>query len=350
MKAAVLRSPGVLEVVDIPEPSPRPGEALLQVRACGICGSDLRYLAGDNPWARHTLGEHRPNPPNMVLGHEVAGIVAEAAGERRCSVLAFRTCGRCRLCRTDRENLCPHTEHLGHGAGWEGYEYNPGGMAERMAVWGDKLYELPCHVSFEDATLLDGLGVAVHAVRRSGLRAGDAALVLGGGPIGLLILQVCRAFGARQTILVDVYRKPLEVGEQVGADVVLHAGEDDVVEAALARTERNGAEAVFDTTGSAATQRRALGVVAKGGTLVLLGGAAAGLELDDAFLSGERTVTSSSNNRYADYQTGLDLLTSGQVIVGPLVTHVFPLRDARHAFDVAAHKQQHGALKVVITP
>lgn len=350
MKAAVLQSPGVLAVRDIPEPVAREGETILDVRACGICGSDLRYFAGDNPWARHTLGEQRPNPPNMVLGHEVAGIVTGPEGEVRCGVLAFSACGWCRLCRTGRENLCPHTEHLGHGAGWEGYEYNPGGMAERTPVWSDKLYELPCHVSFQEATFLDGLGVAVHAVRRSRLRPGDAAVVLGGGPIGLTILQVCRAFGARATILADVCRKPLSVGEQLGADVLVDTTRDDLGEVVTDQTDGRGAEAIFDTTGAGPVQRAALGALSKGGTLVLLGGAADGLALDDTFLSGERSVTSSSNNRYADYQTGLDLLASGHVTVGPIITHTFPLRDIEHAFDVAAHKEAHDALKIVIVP
>jgi len=292
----------------------------------------------------------RPNPPNMVLGHEVAGVVPGPGGDRRCGVLAFRTCGRCRLCRTGRENLCPHTEHLGHGAGWEGYEYNPGGMAERLPVWTDNLYDLPGHISYEEATLLDGLGVAVHAVRRSGLRAGDAALVLGGGPIGLLILQVCKAFGARQVALADVYAQPLTVGEQLGADLLLNTHEDDWRALTLSCTDGQGAEAVFETTGSTEVQAQALGVVAKGGTLVLLAGAARGLTLDDSFLAGERSLTTSSNNHYADYQTGLDLLSSGQVIAGPIVTHVFPLREVKHAFDVASHKEQHHALKVVLVP
>ena len=170
MKAAVLVEPRCLRVQEIPEPVVGPGEALVQIAACGVCGSDLRYFEGENPWAKHTLGYEKPNPPNMVLGHEVAGTV----DGRRVALLSFRGCGMCEQCRRGRVQLCAHTAHLGHGAGWEGLDFNPGGMAERCAIWAEHAIPIPDHISFAEATFLDGLGVAVHAARRASIFPGDA--------------------------------------------------------------------------------------------------------------------------------------------------------------------------------
>ncbi len=350
MKAAILQEPERLVVQQIPDPVPAAGEIVMRVRACGVCGSDIRYFHGDNPWSQHTLGYRKPNPPNMILGHEVAGEAQLGDRTIRCSALAFKVCEKCRLCRTGRHNLCPNTGHLGHGAGWESYQYNPGGMAELMPVWEDKVYELPDHVSFEEATFLDGLGVAVHAVHRSGLRPGDAALVMGGGPIGLSIQQVCRALGARCTIVADVYEKPLEVGERLGADRVVDARAENVAEAVREATNGWGAEAVFETTGLRTAQQSALDALAKGGTAVFLAGAAGGLDLGESFFSGERSITTSSNNYYRDYQTGLDLLATGRIEVAPMITHRFGLDDIARAFETVSHKAEEQALKVVILP
>ena len=215
MKAVVLRGPGHLEVADIPEPKLSPGHVMVRVRACGICGSDLRYLNGENPWAQHTLGLATPNPPNMILGHELAGdvvAVGDAGMEKRLgervAILAYRGCGRCFHCQRGEPNLCPDTEHIGHGAGWRELEYNPGGMAEFCPVWGENAYPLPEQLSYEEGTLLDGVGVAVHATARAQLIRGDYLVVLGCGPIGLLSLEVALCAGA-WVIAAEVTTAPL---------------------------------------------------------------------------------------------------------------------------------------------
>lgn len=351
MLAVVLRGQGLLSVERVPLPVPAPGEVLCEVHACGICGSDLRYLAGENPWALHTLGYAKPNPPAMILGHEVAGVV-ELNGRRvRAGLLAFRPCGECAECRRGTPQLCPHTAHLGHGAGWEGRELNPGGMAEFMPVWRDSVHELPEHVGFEHATFLDGLGVAVHAVDRADLRRGDRVVVLGAGPIGLSIMQVALARGAQAAAVTDVYDAALECARELGAEVTFDGRELDAE--GLAREIRawsagRGVEVIFDSTGDLALQQEALSSLAPGGTLMLMAGAAAGLRLDAGRLAGERRVTTSSNNLPADFGRGLALLAEGAVRVEPMITHRFALSDAVRAFEVAANKHETGAIKVII--
>jgi L-iditol 2-dehydrogenase len=349
MRAAVLHGPQDLTVESVSVPVPLPGQQLIEVGACGICGSDLRYLAGENPWAKHTLGYDKPNPPDMVLGHEVAGW-AQVDGER-CPVvcLAFRGCGRCADCRRGDEQLCGQTAHLGHGAGWEGQ--NPGGMAEWVPVWSEHLYRLPPHVTMDQATFVDGLGVAVHAVRRAAVFPGGPVVVLGGGPIGLMIAQTARALGAGEAVVADVYETPLECARELGlgAGYDLSQGDEGAF-VAETRERLGGVRAVFDTTGELSAQRLGLQLLGSGATLMLLAGVAEGLEVTTALLAGERTVTTCSNHRYADFGIALELLSAGRVLVEPMITHRFPLEEAPLAFSVAANKAQTGALKVVLNP
>ncbi|MBD3293674.1 MAG: alcohol dehydrogenase catalytic domain-containing protein [Armatimonadia bacterium] len=352
MLAAVLEAPRQLTVRSIPVPEPAPGEAICEVAACGICGSDLRYLEGENPWAKHTLGYEKPNPPDMILGHEVAGFV-EVGGERvRAGVLAFRTCGECPECLRGESQLCTHTEHLGHGAGWEDREFNPGGMAEYMPVWRENLHELPESVSFDEATFLDGLGVAIHAVRRGGVRSGDRVAVLGAGPIGMLIAQAARVWGAEEVVTTDVYDAALECALELGVDAAVDGRGVRAEEVAdeLAGAAGGALNVIFDSTGDLGVQQAALSRLAAGGMLMLMAGSADGLRLDPASLAGERTVTTSSNNLPEDFARGLELLASGEIVVQPMVTHSFPLSEAVDAFDVAANKHQTGAIKVIIHP
>lgn len=349
MRAVVLHAPNDLAVEDVPIPDLMPDEVLLEVAACGICGSDLRYLMGENPWAKHTLGHQEPNPPDMILGHELAGVVEVDDRRRRVGVLSFRTCGACLYCRTGRSNLCPNTQHLGHGAGWVGS--NPGGMAEFCPVWHNHLFDLPNHVSFEEATFLDGLGVAVHAVRSAGLFPGCGVLVLGGGPIGLSIGQVAAAMGAGRVALTDVYDTPLDAAAALGMGPSLNVAGADAQDAASALLDAgvdDGYMAVFDTTGQLEAQYLGLSVLQRGGTFVAMAGVVDGLQLSESSLAGERRLVTSSNNFVEDFEIGLRLLVSGAVKVAPIVTHSYPLEQAAAAFDTALHKQETGALKVVL--
>ena len=209
MKAVVLRSPRNLELAEVPVPRlSGEDQVLIKVEACGICGSDLRYWAGENPWALHTLGRHVDNPSNIILGHEFAGIVAEVNAARyehllgkRVGVQAYRVCGACELCRSGHPNLCQQTIHIGHAQGWGQMDFYPGAYAEYCLGWADLLYPIPDGVSFPEAAMSDIFNVAVHAAGRASLRQGCDVLCIGGGPIGLSVAQVAKARGARRVFI-----------------------------------------------------------------------------------------------------------------------------------------------------
>jgi (R,R)-butanediol dehydrogenase/meso-butanediol dehydrogenase/diacetyl reductase len=211
MKAVVLTKVKTLQLLDIPEPKLfKKNHVLIKVRACGICGSDLRYWAGENPWSLHTLGKHINNPPNIVLGHEFAGEVIKVNSSKyesllgkRVGVQSYRVCGECQFCRTERENLCRNMIHIGHAQGWGKMEYYPGAYGEYCIGWADLLHPIPEYITFAEAALGDILCVAFHVNNRAKIYPGAAILCIGGGPVGLGIAQVARAFGAGKIILSD---------------------------------------------------------------------------------------------------------------------------------------------------
>lgn len=353
IKAVVLRAPRELAVEDVPVPEPGYGQVLLKVTDCGICGSDVRYFHGENPWALHTLGEELPNPENMILGHEVAGVidsvgpgVSPDAISKRVGVLCFCVDGTCYWCRRGEEQLCPNTMHLGHAAGWGESKYYYGGMAEYVPVWADHCYELPNTVSNEAASLLDPMGVAVHGVLRANIRPGEAVLTVGAGPIGMFCVQAATAFGAGYVACSDLDPRILEMAVSLGADVGVDASADDPGEVMAGVTRGRGADVIFDSAGLPLSN--SLGMLARGGRLMLFVVHRKAEAITTLDLSSERTVTSVANFAYPDFQMCIDLLATGRVKAEPLITHRFPLEDALEAFRVADHKAETGAIKVLL--
>ncbi|HBP37247.1 MAG TPA: hypothetical protein DD640_00585 [Clostridiales bacterium] len=357
MKAVVLVSPRHLAVQEVPKFELNPDQVMIRVESCGICGSDLRYFAGENPWALHTLGINAPNESNMILGHEFAGTVAEVGSPafrdqlgKRVAVIPYNTCGKCEFCRSGRYNLCRSTLHIGHGAGWGKMDYYPGGMAEYCPVWQTHLCELPDAISSDDAAIIDPLSVAIHAISLVGIKPLDQILVLGSGPVGLCIAQAVRAYGADQVYCTDITGISLEIARQVGVDAALDARDEGLYENIMALTRGKGVNVVFDTVGSAVSQKLALSLLAVSGSLVNLVANETAVDFRLMDLSGERRIICSANSKYDDYLLGIRLMAKGLVKAGPLITHRFPIESTPQAFELLLNKEASGALKVVIHP
>ncbi|MEM2740156.1 MAG: alcohol dehydrogenase catalytic domain-containing protein [Candidatus Bathyarchaeia archaeon] len=357
MKAAILEAPFTIKLKSIPTPKPKIDEVLIKVAACGICGSDVRYFMGENPWSMHTLGIEEPIPPNTILGHEVSGFIVDVGSldfedmiGSRVGVIAFKSCGRCYYCLKSLHNICGDMLHIGHDGRWKDRDYIPGGYAEYMPLWWDKAHPIPDNISFEEATQLDGLAVAVHAVGRAGVKSGDTVAVVGVGPIGLMILQVARAMGACKIVALDVRGKPLEIAENLGADSAVDVSKIGIDDSLIRETEGIGANAIFDTVCSESTVTHCLRSLARGGRLILVALNRLDIKLNLLDLSGERIITSSSNNLYHEYTAAVNLLSSGRVQVKPFITHIFKLDEIEEAFHVAIHKEEYEAIKVVLKP
>lgn len=357
MKAAVLRGPKDLVVEDIRRFDLKPDEVMVQVEACGICGSDLRYFEGENPWSLHTTGAAGSNPPNIVLGHEFVGRVIETGGPmgealvgKRVAVLPYRICETCDNCRRGMHNLCANMIHYGHGAGWGEMDYYPGGMAQCCPVWAEKCYVLPDHVPSHEAALADGLGVAVHAVRTAGFRPGGDVAVIGCGPIGMGIAAVARAWGARDIFCVDVYDVALDIAQQVVAGHTIDARSADPIEVISDHTAGLGVSYAFDTICNSQSQRQGLSVLGNQGVLVNMATKNLDVTINLTDLGGERTWRVSSNFLIPEFQMALDLLTAGQINAAPWITHRFALDQTPEAFSQLLDKETSGAFKAVIEP
>lgn len=354
--AAVLRKPFKIELMDIPKPEPKSDEVLIKVDACGICGSDIHYFQGRNPWALHTLGVDKGNPPDMILGHEIAGTIVDVGNEQfkrrineKVGVIAYKACGKCKFCNEGRHNICANVLHIGHDEAWS-FSPSPGGMAEYCSVWEDKAVTLDWPVSSEEASQLDGLAVAVHASQRAGIKPGYNVAIIGSGPIGLMTFQVAKAFGAGEVFCVDVWDTPLNVAEALGADYTINSFRTDPVDYILHKTGGFGVEAVINTVGSPETIIRGLKMLARGGVQVLLAVSTETFQLDPRLLAGERILTVSSNNIYSEYYLAVNLLKTGRVKIKPIITHVLRLTEIEEAFHIALNKEEYGALKVVVKP
>lgn len=357
MKAVILKSDCTLHLEDIPMPKPTYGEVIIKVMACGICGSDLRYLEGENPWAQQTLGYKVDNPDNIILGHEFSGVVTDVHDEcdrhligKRVAALVYKTCGVCEFCRTNRENLCRKTKHLGHGAGWEEMKYYPGGMAEYCQIWATHAYTFSDNISFEEASTLDFVSVALSAVKKAKSVFSEDCLIIGSGPVGLVIAQILKLMGARKVICVDIIDLSLAIAKQMGSDYVINSAREEMVEAVLNITEGLGLKNVFDTVGSVKTQKEAIKTLGSKGMLINLVCNSNEVEYELKDLSGERSITSVSNSPYRDFRQSIRMLEAGLINVKPLITHVLDIEDYQKGFGILSQREKSGAVKVILRP
>lgn len=345
MRAAVLREFGQLGVEELPVPEPGPGEVLVRVRACGICGTDLKLVAGA------FRGTWPPALP-FIIGHEWSGQVAAfgpgaghgglAIGDR---VVAenHTGCGTCPMCRAGRYNLCervrePGFKLYGHTA--------PGALAEYAVRPAICLHKVPEGVSDAAAALVNQGALTVHAARRARLGPGASAAVFGPGLLGLLMLQVARAAGAATVVMVGRGER-LTVARDLGCTGVVDYSEQDPVAGVRAATGGRGVDCVFDCAGSPAVVGQALRCVRRGGTVALLGlagGASAQLPLDLVTLD-ELDVLGIRSSPNA-YPAMISLLATGAIRTGPLTTHQYPLSKVREAFGVLARRE---AIRPIIT-
>lgn len=321
------------------------------MKACGICGSDARYFQGHNPWSLHTLGRNIPSPPNMVLGHEVAGVVETDAGTRRVAILAYKGCGVCAYCVAGQENLCGTMQHFGHSAGWPQMAYYPGGMAEEFEIWKGFEYDIPDTITFEEATFLDGLAVAIHANTQAAVGPSASVGCIGLGPIGLMAAQVASAKGAERVIGCDTDSLPVMLAKEVGVKDVVHGNADTLVNLIQSHSHASdGLDAVIDTVGTEESVLAGLALLRKSGTLTLLAVHEHPIRVPPVALSGERRIVTSANNMYADFPEAIHMLAEGSIKVAPLITHRFPLAEASKAFEVMLNKEASGAYKIVLHP
>ena len=347
MRALLLSEYSKLEVAEVPRPLVGPGEVLVQVAACGICGSDVHGYDGSSG---------RRIPP-LVMGHEAAGVIAEvgegvtrfAVGER----VTFDStvyCGECDYCRQGLINLCDNRQVV--GVSTPDFR-RAGAFAEYVAVPERIVYRLPEGMLFAEAAMLEAVAVALHAVAVSEVSrengGGETALVIGAGMIGLLTLQAAKAAGCAKVFVADVDESRLKMATEAGADEIVIAFGENWADEVVRLTHGRGVDLVLEAVGRDETVSAAVDAVRKGGTVTLIGNITPTVKLPLQKVVSRQIRMQGSCASCGEYPQAIDLVSNGTIKVGALITAVAPLSDGAKWFE-RLHAREAGLMKIVIDP
>lgn len=331
MKSVRLYAPGDLQLLEEPTPVSSADEKLIRVTAIGVCGSDLHWFTQGG------IGDAKLDHP-LVLGHEFAGVTEN--GERVAADPAI-PCGACEHCLRGDTNLCPSVRFAGHSN-------EDGAMREYLCWPQNQLHHLPDSLSDNDGVMLEPLGVAIHAVDLAHLRVGMRVGVFGCGPIGLLIVQLARLSGVSTVMASDILSHRAEAAKKFGANPVFQPAPNISNQAILDASNGRGLDVVFEVAGAQGAVDDAMNAVMPGGKVIL-----AGIPDDErtsfvAATARRKGLTIKMVRRMKNtYPRAIRLVADGRVDVHSLVTHTFPLDQAKQAYETALRRE---GLKVIINP
>ena len=338
MKAAVYYSQKDIRIEEMPTPKIGDEEVLVEMKACGICGSDLME------W-------YQSRKAPVVLGHEPAGIIAEAGKKvkefqvgDRVFVHHHVACLKCHYCIHGDYTLCEQFTKT---------NIEPGGFAEYFRVPEPNLrldtLRIPEKLSFEEATLIEPIGCCLRALSKCNIQTGDTMAVVGAGPAGVIHVMLSKLFGVSKVIAADFVEYRLNMAKKLGADIAVNAGEENVVEAVRSATDGRGADIAVVTAPNIKAYSDAVKLLRRGGTLCVF----ASTRPDELLKVSPKTlffseikIVSSYSTSHIETRKALELIESGRIKVGELITHRFPLRRIGEAFKMAAENKE--CLKIVI--
>lgn len=343
MKALVLEEYMKLVYRDVPDPYPAPGEVLVRVRAAGICGSDIKGIDGSTG---------RRLPP-VIMGHEAAGIiesVGEGAGEWKAGdrVTFDSTVYRPDdwYSRKGLYNLSDGRRVL--GVSTPDYKQD-GAFAEFVVVPHHILYRIPESVSYTRAAMTEPAAVALHAIKLTEPEAGDTAVVVGSGMIGLFLIQLLRIQGLEQIVALDIDGDKLEMALGLGATHAVNPADTDACEAVRSITGGRGADIGFEVVGTAASIATAIGCVRRGATLTLVGNISPVAEIPlQTVVAGQLRLQGSCAIK-GEFPEVLDLMDKGSLDTEPLLSAEAPLSEGAQWFR-RLYNREKGLLKVVLIP
>lgn len=335
MRRVVVR-PDEIVLVDAERPSPRPDEVGVETVVSGVCGSDTHAAAGHHPFV----------PLPYAPGHEVVGVVREVGSDvtglsigDRITVEPTLPCWDCKMCRTGRSNICENLRFFGCG-------YEQGGMADVFTIPANRVHVVPSGMSDLDAALIEPLATPVHAERLSGGVRGKAVVIIGAGTIGLLMLAAVRHAGAKRVVVTDVLAGKRERALRLGADAVVDAAGDAVVEEARGLLGES-ADVVFDCVSIEATVGQAIRMASKGGTVMTVGVPARAVTVPLPVLQDHQVrLQGSATYMPEDYERAIEIISAGGASAVDIVTARFPLERVADAFEASVSGSE---VKVVVT-
>ncbi|MBD3185060.1 alcohol dehydrogenase catalytic domain-containing protein [Candidatus Poribacteria bacterium] len=340
MKAAFLHKPGDIRIDETDIPVIEDDEALIKIRAVGVCGSDVHF------YNKGRIGDFIVKRP-LILGHECAGEVVEIGKNvknlkpgDRVAIEAGVPCRKCYYCRTGRYNLCADVTFLAtppfHGA-----------FCEYIVHPEDYLFKLPDNMTFEEGAMIEPLAVGVYAAERGDVNVKNTVAIIGSGPIGLMILQSVRARGVTDVVITDLQVFRLELAKKLGASLTINVTEDDPVEKILDFTN-GGADVVMDAVGLPETLQQTINIARMGATIVWVGMPT----VDEIPIRAVEAICKDVDIRgifrYANaYPTAIKMVSNDQVDVKSMITTTFTLDHVQEALEYPG-KHPETCIKVIV--
>ncbi|MGI6030723.1 MAG: zinc-dependent alcohol dehydrogenase [Eubacteriales bacterium] len=328
MKGIVYEGPNRLHYTDVPDVFPKAGEVKLRVKACGICGSDVHGYLG--------LTGRRLEP--MMMGHEFAGEIMElgegvttAQVGDKVAVYPVEFCGECEMCRQGDVHLCLHKRAFG-------VLDVDGAFAEYICVPAKCCFPVAEDVSYGVGSLMEPLAVAYRGVGHAGDLTGKTVLLVGTGTIGLLALACVKMKNPAKIFVSDLSDNRLQVAKDMGADVVINPGKEDLKQVILEHTSGKGVDVAFEAVGAASTVQQAMSALRFGGTAIWIGNNKKMIDINmQEIVTRELTVRGSFLYGFDEFKTVVDLLNQGKLNVKPLISKEIPLEEAITYFEKLAH-------------
>ncbi len=331
MKTAVMLGIGKMGFEERDIPKVKDNEALVKLEYVGICGSDLHY------YETGAIGDYVVKPP-FVLGHEPGGTVVEVGKKvkhlkvgDRVALEPGKTCGHCEFCKKGNYNLCPDVVFFATPP-------VDGVFQEYVAHEADLCFKLPEHVSTMEGALIEPLAVGFHAAMQGGARAGQTAVVMGAGCIGLVTMMALKAMGVSKVYVADIMEKRLQKALELGADGVIDAGRTDAVEEVKRLTEGKGCDLAVETAGTQVTTVQTIHMTKKGATIVLVGYSKSGEMTLPMSLALDKELTFKTVFRYRHiYPMAIEAVAAGKINLKGIVTDIFELDEAQKAMDYSVN-------------
>ncbi len=337
MLQQVMTAPGVIEFRETPRPIAAEGQVLVRIMRIGICGSDIHVYHGKHPFTRYPVTQ----------GHEVSGRI-EAVGSgveglsvgQKVPIEPQVCCGHCYPCTHGKYNLCEELKVMGF--------QTTGTASEYFTVDAAKVTPLPETMSYDEGAMIEPLAVTVHAAKRFPELKGARVAILGCGPIGILLMQSCKALGAASVLVTDVSDYRLSVARSVGADYAVNTGETDMEQALRDAFGSDKADVIYDCAGSDITMGQAIRCARKGSTIVLVAVFSKLASVDLAVLNDhELELNTSMMYRHEDYVDAIRLVSEGKVQLRPLMSRHFAFRDYLKAYQYIDENREM-TMKVII--
>jgi len=337
----IAKGKGNVELLKVEEPIPESNEVKIEVKAAGICGSDIHIY-------HDTMGIPLKTP--VVMGHEFSGVIVDIGenvkelkrGDRVTSETAAKVCGVCGYCKSGDYNLC--SSRLGIGCGVNG------AFTKYIVVPQERVHKLPKNIDFMEAALIEPLACCVHAViEKTKVSAGDIVTIIGPGTIGLLALQIAKTEGA-VAIICGTYKdkKRLELAKNLGADITLDIEKENLQEIVQKITDKEGVDVVFECSGSESAINIGLEMIKRNGKYTQIGELGSLIQIDfDKITNKEVQLTGSYSQKWSSWRRAIKLLSEKKVKTKPLITDILPITKWGKGFK--EHEEKSG-IKTILTP